>query len=109
VRKYVAVLAFLESQYHIIHTGTFLFTQVFIGTAHFYELHSPIIAIFSLITLVVKRYFEFQSDSYAVRLGYGKELKASLIKLYKDSAPKMRPDFMYAWINYSHPTLWERI
>lgn len=44
-----------------------------------------------------------------MRLGYGRELKQSLIKLYKDSAPKIRPDFMYAWVNYSHPTLWERI
>jgi STE24 endopeptidase len=58
---------------------------------------------------VVRRYFEFQSDSYAVRLGYGQELRQSLVKLYKDSAPKIRPDVMYAWANYSHPSLWERI
>lgn len=83
--------------------------QVFIGTALFYELHSPIVAVFSLLTLVVRRYFEFQSDSYAVRLGYGQELRQSLVKLYKDSAPKIRPDAMYAWVNYSHPSLWERI
>jgi STE24 endopeptidase len=83
--------------------------QVFIGTALFYELHTPIVAVFSLLTLVVRRYFEFQSDSYAVRLGYGQELRQSLVKLYKDSAPKIRPDVMYAWVNYSHPSLWERI
>jgi STE24 endopeptidase len=57
----------------------------------------------------MKRSFEFQSDKYAVRLGYGNELKSSLIKLYKESAPKIRPDFIFAWINFTHPTLWERI
>lgn len=57
----------------------------------------------------MKRSFEFQSDEYAVKLGYGRELKQSLIKLYKDNAPKIRPDEVYAWINFTHPTLWERI
>ena len=32
------------------------------GTALFYELHTPIIAVFYFITLVMKRSFEFQSD-----------------------------------------------
>lgn len=57
----------------------------------------------------MKRSFEFESDAYAVKIGYGRELKLALIKLYKDCAPKIRPDVLYAWVNFTHPTLWERI
>lgn len=71
MRRSVAASASLASQYWLYHTGTPLLMQVFIATALFYELHSPIVAVFSLLTLIVRRYFEFQSDGYAVRLGYG--------------------------------------
>ncbi len=61
----------LRNRYLLVHSGTHGLKQVFVGTALFYELHTPIIAIFYLISLVMKRSFEFQSDKYAVRLGYG--------------------------------------
>jgi|688.fasta_scaffold2891957_1 STE24 endopeptidase len=52
------------------------------GTVLFYELFTPIIAVFDFVTLALKRSYEFDSDSYAVKLGYGNELKNALIKLY---------------------------
>ena len=83
--------------------------SVFVGTALFYDLHTPLIAVFQYLSQAIKRRFEFASDAFAVRLGYGPQLRSSLIKLYRDTAPKIRPDPMYAVINYTHPTLYERI
>lgn len=41
------------------------------GTALFYELLTPLTAIFEYTNLAMKRSFEFESDSYAVFLGHG--------------------------------------
>lgn len=41
------------------------------GTALFYELLTPLTAIFEYMNLAMKRSFEFESDSYAVFLGHG--------------------------------------
>lgn len=57
----------------------------------------------------MKRSFEFESDAYAVSLGHGEELKSALLKFYIDSAPMMKPDYLYSWAHLTHPTLHERI
>lgn len=75
------------------------------GTALFYELLTPLTAIFYYTNLAVKRSFEFQSDAYAVFLGHGEELKNALLKLYIDSAPMMKPDKLYSRAHFTHPTL----
>ena len=45
--------------------------SVFVGIALFYDLHTPVIAIFQYLTQGIKRRFEFDSDEFAVRMGYG--------------------------------------
>ena len=57
----------------------------------------------------MNRKFEFEADLYACSCGYGKDLKESLIKLFKESTAMVRPDIIYAWLKHSHPTIHERI
>jgi Zn-dependent protease with chaperone function len=42
-------------------------------------------------------------------MGYGFFLEDALLKLFKDNASKIKPDYLYAWCNFTHPTLHERI
>ena len=79
------------------------------GTALFYELLTPLTGIFYYWNMIMKRYFEFQSDGYAVFLGHGEELKSALIKFYADSTPMIKPDILYSRCHMTHPTLHERI
>lgn len=58
---------------------------------------------------MMNRKFEFQADVYACKCGYGRELKQSLIKLFKESTGMIKPDFLYGWARLSHPTIHERI
>ena len=57
----------------------------------------------------MNRKFEFEADLYASNCGYGKDLKGSLIKLFRESTAMVKPDIVYAWLKHSHPTIHERI
>lgn len=48
-------------------------------------------------------------DTFAVNLGYSKELAKSLIKLQIQNLSTMDADWMYASYHYSHPILPERL
>ena len=58
---------------------------------------------------MMSRKFEFEADLYACKLGYGLQLKLSLIKLFKESTSLIKPDIVFSWINNSHPNIHERI
>jgi len=58
---------------------------------------------------VLSRLFEFQADSFATDLGYGTNLKSSLIKLNKDNLGFPISDPLYSAWHYSHPTLLQRM
>ena len=58
---------------------------------------------------VLSRRFEFQADSFAVKLNHGDPLKRALKKLEIDNMTYPFSDFLYAKYHYSHPTLLERL
>uniref|UniRef100_A0A7C8YP35 Peptidase M48 domain-containing protein n=2 Tax=Opuntia streptacantha TaxID=393608 RepID=A0A7C8YP35_OPUST len=58
---------------------------------------------------LVSRYFEFQADAYAKKLGYAKELQAGLIRLQEENLGTMNPDPWYSAYHYTHPPLVERM
>ncbi|CAG7830326.1 unnamed protein product, partial [Allacma fusca] len=58
---------------------------------------------------VLSRLYEFQADQFAVELGYGKDLKSSLIKLNKDNLGFPISDPLYSAWHHSHPTLLQRL
>jgi STE24 endopeptidase len=48
-------------------------------------------------------------DKFALRLGYGEELAAALIKLQVKNLSAMDADYLYSSYHYSHPILTERL
>lgn len=48
-------------------------------------------------------------DAFAVKLGYAKELGASLIKLQIQNLSSMDADWFYSSFHHSHPILTERL
>lgn len=49
------------------------------------------------------------ADAFAVKLGYARELGASLIKLQVQNLSSMDADWFYSSFHHSHPILTERL
>ncbi|XP_020590036.1 CAAX prenyl protease 1 homolog isoform X2 [Phalaenopsis equestris] len=69
----------------------------------------PIQHVVSFGLNLVSRAFEFQADAFAKKLGYGKSLRAGLIKLQEENLSTMNTDPWYSAYHYSHPPLVERL
>ena len=58
----------------------------------------------------ISRHFERQADDFAIKLtGSGEPLANALIKLSVDNLANLYPQKIYAYFNYSHPPVLERI
>lgn len=85
-------------------------TQSFhIGLIAFGILYSPISEITGLFMNYMSRKFEYQADDYAKKTFNPNALISSLKKLSKNSLSNLTPHPAYVFVNYSHPTLLERI
>ncbi|MDP4704233.1 MAG: M48 family metallopeptidase [Polaribacter sp.] len=80
-----------------------------IGLIAFGILYSPISEITGLFMNYVSRKFEYQADDYAKNTFDGKFLISSLKKLSKNSLSNLTPHPAYVFVQYSHPTLLQRI
>ncbi|KRX10952.1 hypothetical protein PPERSA_12076 [Pseudocohnilembus persalinus] len=100
--------SFLQTESIFLSFG-FKESSTFIGSALFYNLFSPINSILELIQLQISRRFEQTADIFACELNLGQHLKTALIKLQCENASYLLPDKWYAWYNFSHPTLFQRI
>lgn len=72
-------------------------------------LYSPISETTSLIMNYLSRKFEYQADDYAKKTYASMPLITSLKKLSKTSLSNLTPHPAYVFMNYSHPTLIDRI
>lgn len=72
-------------------------------------LYSPISEITGLIMNFLSRKFEYQADDYAKNTYAATPLITSLKKLSKTSLSNLTPHSAYVFMNYSHPTLLDRI
>ena len=58
----------------------------------------------------ISRHFERQADGFAMKLiGSGKPMADALVKLSVDNLANLYPQKLYAYFNYSHPPVLERI
>ncbi|KAK8964288.1 hypothetical protein KSP40_PGU003772 [Platanthera guangdongensis] len=113
----VQILTFLQfGGYTVVRNSKDLFqsfgfdTQpVLIGLILFQHTVMPIQHFVSLGLNLVSRAFEFQADAFAKKLGYGKSLRAGLIKLQEENLSAMNTDPWYSAYHYSHPPLVERL
>lgn len=71
-------------------------------------LFSPIEHIIGIATNLMSRRMEYQADEFASNLNYGNELISALKKLSKESLSNLTPHPTYVFVNYSHPTLFQR-
>ena len=83
--------------------------SVFIGLFLFFLIYSPIFYFITILQYFMTRKFEYQADNFACELGYGEELKSALKKLSEENKSNLDPDPLYSIVNYSHPTLIERV
>ncbi|MDP2059613.1 MAG: M48 family metallopeptidase [Flavobacteriaceae bacterium] len=79
------------------------------GLVSFGILYSPISMVLGLFGNVLSRKFEFQADAYAKQTNRPNDLVEALKKLSKDSFSNLTPHPAYAFFNYSHPPIDQRI
>jgi len=80
-----------------------------IGIIIFMILYTPISVITGLMMNILSRKFEYQADDFAKNNGYSADLIESLKKLSVKSLSNLTPHKFYVFLNYSHPTLFQRI
>ena len=61
------------------------------------EVFSPAEAVFMRFMNGMQRRNEHQADSFAVKLGYGGDMKAGLEAISKENKGSLCPDPYYAW------------
>ncbi|RMG42193.1 MAG: M48 family peptidase [Candidatus Dadabacteria bacterium] len=71
---------------------------------------SPVMFFIGPFFNLISRKFEYQADSFAVKLtGDYRPLADALIELSKKNLSNLNPHPLYSFVHYSHPTLVERI
>jgi STE24 endopeptidase len=80
-----------------------------IGLIAFGVLYSPISEITGIVMHYLSRKFEYQADNYAKEQFNGASLISSLKKLSKNSLSNLTPHKANVFVNYSHPTLLQRV
>ena len=83
--------------------------STFIGLYLFSIVYAPFTFFINIIQNFITRKLEYQADKYSYELGYKEYLIKSLCKLYEKNKSDLDPDPLYSIVNYSHPTLIERI
>lgn len=72
-------------------------------------LYSPLSMLIGVVMNVISRKNEYEADNYAKTTYKAEPLVSSLKKLSVDSLSNLTPHPYYVFINYSHPTLLQRI
>lgn len=80
-----------------------------LGLIAFGILYSPISTLLGLGSNLISRRHEFQADRYARDHYDGEKLVSSLKVLSKNTLSNLTPHPAYVFVNYSHPTLLQRI
>jgi len=86
------------------------YTSIYTRLIFFGLLYTPLEMILSLGLQILSRRHEYAADQFAVQAtGETQSLIAALKKLHSDSLSNLTPHPLYAFLNYSHPTLLQRI
>ncbi|XP_030383723.1 CAAX prenyl protease 1 homolog [Scaptodrosophila lebanonensis] len=70
---------------------------------------TPYMTFSNFFMLSVTRYFEYQADEFAFELGYARDLRHALLKLYADNLSFPISDSCYASWRHTHPTMLDRL
>jgi STE24 endopeptidase len=72
-------------------------------------LYSPLSMLIGVTMNIISRKNEYEADNYAKSTYNAEPLVSSLKKLSVDSLSNLTPHPYYVFVNYSHPTLLQRI
>lgn len=72
-------------------------------------LYSPISTVTGLFMNIWSRKNEYQADAFAKKHSDAQALISALKKLAENNLSNLTPHPFYVWINYSHPTILQRI
>ena len=103
------LLKFFVNELSIFVSFGFEQKSVFIGLYLFFIIYSPCVFFINVLQNFIVRQIEYQADKFSYELGYGDNLIKALCKLSETNKSNLDPDPLYSMINYSHPTLIERI
>lgn len=84
-------------------------TSFHIALITFGFLYSPISTVLGLLFNVISRKHEYQADRFAGEKYNSESLIGALKRLSGKNLSNLTPHPVYVWINYSHPTLLQRI
>lgn len=80
-------------------------SSMFLKLYIFTMILSPISYVLEHIQIQMVRTAEYAADRYSIEQGYGPQLKAGLIKLFKKNMGALTTDRLYAFLKHSHPHL----
>jgi len=66
---------------------------------------SPVSYVLEHFQIQMIRTAEYAADRFSIEQGYGPQLKAGLIKLFKKNMGALTTDRLYAFLKHSHPHL----
>ncbi len=72
-------------------------------------LYSPISSVLNVFMNIKSRKNEYEADNFARKTFDKKHLISALKKLSKDNLVNLTPNPTYVFVNFSHPTLYQRI
>jgi STE24 endopeptidase len=81
----------------------------YMGAIAFGILYTPISILTGLLTNKLSRKNEYQADAFAANFDLAEPLQTALIRLSVDNLSNLNPHPWYVALNYSHPTLIQRI
>jgi STE24 endopeptidase len=85
------------------------FTSIQLNILAFGILYSPLSTVLGVLMNLFSRKNEYEADEYAVRTFERQPLIDALKKLTSDNLGNLTPHPWYVFMNYSHPTLSQRI
>ncbi|QPG75993.1 hypothetical protein FOA43_003379 [Brettanomyces nanus] len=89
--------------------GFFNEQPILIGFMLFGDILGPVDSLVGFAMSQLSRTYEYQADEYSTKLGYGEDLKDSLVSLNKENLSSLVVDWLYSAYTYDHPHLVERL
>jgi STE24 endopeptidase len=84
--------------------------SIYTGLIFFGMLYTPIEMILSIFMNILSRKNEYEADAFSVQTtNKSHDMISALKKLSKDNLSNLTPHPFYVFLNYSHPTVFERI
>jgi len=83
--------------------------SVYAGLIFFGMLYAPIDMIVSIFMQILSRKYEYEADAFASTTYKKEPMIQALKKLSKDNLSNLTPHPFYVFLNYSHPTVLQRI